>query len=144
MYAALAFHQDGNYKLWCNGHDFEYYCAGMQTGSPNAYVSLSPTALNTTSRYTGADKQTVETHFTKLRVDPCTLHVDMLDRTFSTSVGRRVAGNNIIDWEPLGIAGSCVAPATPGCDTGVTGIIDLSGTSFAIKNTSQFTVQGIK
>lgn len=121
--------EDGEYTLSCNEHSFRAYCHGMQTGDPKEFISLPVAA---TSRYVqdaGPPQQQCMTTYTKIRINPCTLQVDSLDRTFATSTGSYTWNGVAFSWLPLAHAGNCISR----CDT--KGLLDLSGTTFAINST---------
>jgi hypothetical protein len=91
-------------------------------------------------QYTQSNKSpgtNVRTTYTKLRVDPATLQIDICDQTFATSVGslRHDPNNNPnlgpVTSMPLGVAMDCGGNKSA---TGV-GSVDVSGTPFAIAST---------
>jgi GON domain len=135
--------RDGKYTLYDNGYIFTVYCDDMK-GNPQAYINLAETGTDTNySQYTagGASPGTnVRTTFTKLRIDPATLTVDIGNLTFASSTGRVNHGNsgNIVTSMPYGVAMSCAAPQ----DAIGTGNINLRGTPFAVA--SSFTVAGFE
>jgi GON domain len=135
--------RDGKYTLYDNGYIFTVYCDDMK-GNPQAYINLAETGTDANySQYTagGASPGTnVRTTFTKLRIDPATLTVDIGNLTFASSTGRVNHSNsgNIVTSMPYGVAMSCAAPQ----DAIGTGNINLRGTPFAVA--SSFTVAGFE
>jgi hypothetical protein len=132
---------DGNYTLSNNGRIFSVYCYDM-SGNPREYIDLVNTAsAENFSQYTagGASPGTdVRTSFTKLRVDPATLTVDIGDLTFATSTGSLLHDRQRVSSMPYGVAMSCVAPNQA---SGL-GNIDLRGTAFQVANA--FVVGGFR
>lgn len=131
---------DGDYILYNNGTLLTVYCADMAT-APAEYVNLASTGPNANfSQYTagGASPGTnVRTRFTKLRINPATLQVDIGDLTFASSTGSLLhAGSIRVTSMPYGVAMACVAPFNA---AGV-GNIDLTGTAFQV--TSTFAASG--
>lgn len=131
---------DGHYTLYV-GHDLSKpwtaYCHDMSS-SPAEYLSLVNTGTSANfSQYTaGAGQGTnVRTQYTKVRVDPATLNVDIGDQTFATSTGQLSHGSETVTSMPFGVAMSC-----DGSASGV-GNIDLTGLPFAVA-TSEFVVGG--
>lgn len=123
---------DGPYVLHI-GHDpakgWTAHCRNMAT-SPAEYLPLQNVSASANfSQYTaggavsGSD---VRTRYTRIRIDPATLIVDISDQTFSTSSGQLVHGGETVTSMPFGVGMSC--DATP---SGV-GNIDLTGTPFAV------------
>jgi hypothetical protein len=127
---------DGNYILYNGNTIFTVYCYGM-SGTPREYITLAQTGANANySQYTagGASPGTnVRTMFTKLRIDPATLTVDIGDLTFATSTGslNHSGSGTIVTSMPYGAAMSC---AGPGDSSGV-GNISLQGTPFQVAAT---------
>jgi hypothetical protein len=134
--------RNGNYTLYDNGYIITVYCDGMRRGTPEAYISLAETRANENySQYTagGASPGTnVRTTFTKLRIDPATMTVDIGNLTFASSTGSlNHSGDGVIVTSmPYGVAESCEAPGS----TSGTGNIDLQGTPYAVDDT--FSVGG--
>lgn len=125
---------DGNYVIHNGGNLFTVFCYDMRK-DPREYINLGATATGENfSQYTagGASPGTsVRTTFTKLRVDPATLTVDIGDLTFATSTGSlRHSGSTLVTSMPYGVAMSCVAPRSA---NGV-GNIDLQNTPFQVNN----------
>lgn len=126
--------QDGNYTLYNNGYVFRVYCYDMAR-NPREYISLAVTGTGVNfSQYTagGASPGTnVRTTFTKLRINPATLTVDIGDLTFATSTGSlRQVGTTPVTSMPYGVASSCVNPMV---GSGLANI-NLLGTAFKVDN----------
>jgi hypothetical protein len=108
------------------------YCHDM-AGTPREYINLSYAVGDVNfSQYTagGASPGTnVRTSFSKVRIDPATLTVDINDLTFATSTGQLMHSTLTVTSMPYGSAMSC--------DSSPSGIgnIDLRGTAFTIANT---------
>jgi hypothetical protein len=131
--AALPLAVDGGYVLVTDSRILPVYCHDM-AGTPREYVTLNAQNF---SQYTagGAVPGTdVRTRFTKVRIDPGTLTVDIGDLTFATSTGQLDHGGDVVTTMPYGVAMSC-----DGTASGV-GRIDLTGTAFQVADT--FTVGG--
>lgn len=131
----LAQAPDGDYLLFNNGNLLTVYCAGMSTMMPKEYLDLNMTGAGANfSQYTagGASPGTnVRTTFTKLRIDPSTLKVDIGDLTFASSAGSLRLGGTTVTSMPYAVAMSCIAPANP---AGV-GNVNLTGTPFQVSST---------
>jgi len=123
--AALPIAGDGNYLLNTGSHLVPVYCHDM-AGTPREYVTLGATNF---SQYTagGASPGTsVRTTFTRVRLNPATLTVDINDLTFATSSGSLTLGGLVVTSMPYAVAMSC--------DSGPSGVgrADLSGTAFTL------------
>lgn len=124
---------DGPYTLYL-GHDpskpWPAFCRDMGTSSPSEYLSLPHVGPNVNfSQYTagGASGGTnARTQFSKIRIDPATLLVDISNQTFSVSSGTTYNGSTAVTSMPYGVAMSCDDTAS-----GVANI-DLGGTPFAV------------
>lgn len=85
------FAPDGVYPILTGSHLLTVFCYDM-AGTPREYLDLAATGENQNfSQYTagGASPGTnVRTSFTKVRIDPTTLTVDVGDLTFATSTGK--------------------------------------------------------
>jgi len=130
---------DGNYTIFHNNKNaegFTVFCAGMGTGAPKEYLSLINTggAFNF-AQFGGAPwvpPTVVATHYTRIRLDPVTLLVDISDQTFATSTGSSCCiGDKVITSVPYGTASDCVAEFS---STGRANV-DLTGTPFEVSNT---------
>jgi GON domain len=133
--------RDGNYILYNNGNIFTVFCYDM-TGTPREYINLAAIGADANfSQYTTSTNSPgtdVRTSFTKLRINPATMTVDIGDLTFATSTGSlRHGGTSIIVKSmPYGVAMSCTGQhAADGI-----GNIDLRDTPFQVNN--QFLVGG--
>ena len=133
------FAPDGVYPVLAGNHLLTVFCYDM-AGTPRDYIELANTGENANfSQYTagGASPGTnVRTSFTKLRIDPATLTVDVGDLTFATSIGKlqhsavtRGPSSPFVTTMPYGTGMSCTARPD-----GV-GNIDLQGTPFAVNDT---------
>lgn len=133
--------RDGRYVLFNNGNLFTVYCYDMR-GNPREYIKLAATGPNANfSQYTagGASPGTdVRTTFTRLRIDPATLTVDIGDLTFASSTGSLRHDSTTVTSMPYGVAMSCISPQNA---SGV-GNIDLEGTPFQVDST--FVVGGFE
>ncbi|MFL6054038.1 MAG: GON domain-containing protein [Actinoallomurus sp.] len=140
IHRAIPIARDGTYLLFNNGNIFTVYCSRMATIMPSEYIDLARTGQNVNfSQYTagGASPGTnVRTTFTKLRVDPRTLTVDIGDQTFATSTGSLRHGSTTVTSMPYGVAMSCTSKANG------LGNIDLQDTPFRVDNT--FATGGFK
>ena len=132
--------EDGdNYTLYVGGDPSQPWtatCAGQ-----NAYLAVSGSNFGQYTHSTNTGGSDVRTTFSKIRIDPAQLTVDVDDVTFASSVGRLQHGGNPAPMDtvtsmPLGVAMDC---AGPNSETGVGGV-DLSGTPFTI--TSAYARQG--
>lgn len=126
---------DGNYAIQAaNGRVLNVYCFDM-AGTPREYLSL----LNTGGSYNfgqytagGASPGTdVRTNYTRVRLDPATLLVDIADQTFATSTGGLNHGGTPVTSMPYGVAMSCRGFF----DASGLANIDLTGTTLAVVNT---------
>src|SRR5262249_21368163 len=132
---------DGNYTLYI-GHDIHKpwmaFCRDMP-GTPSEYLTLAHVGPNVNfSQYTAGgavDGTNVRTNYSKVRIDPATLLVDISDQTFSSSTGSLIHGGETVSSMPFGVGMSCDDTAS-----GV-GNIDLGGTPFAVA-TDEFLVGG--
>lgn len=125
---------DGEYTLYVGGNEHEpwnAYChGGNEFLTVNDYTNYGQYAAG--GHAVGTD---VTTTYTKLRIDPQTLTIDISDQTFATSVGTLDRRTDHITSMPLGVAMACAGSATYG-----TANIDLTGTPFRI--VSQFSLDG--
>jgi hypothetical protein len=130
---------DGDYVLFTDDTVLTVYCHDM-AGTPREYISLVGTGPDQNfSQYTAgvASRGTdVRTRYTKVRIDPGTLLVDIGDTTFATSTGSLTHSNSgtTVTTMPYGEAMSCTARPD-----GI-GNIDLRGTPFTV--TDPFIVRG--
>ncbi|GAA2683568.1 MULTISPECIES: GON domain-containing protein [Actinosynnema] len=123
---------DGPYVLITADLLLGVHCHDM-AGTPREYLNLPDTGGATNfSQYTagGASPGTsTRTTFSKLRVDPATLTVDIGDLTFATSTGSLTHGVDRVTSMPYATAMSC-----DGTASGVASV-DLRGTAFAVDDT---------
>lgn len=131
---------DGEYLIFHNNQVFSVYCYDMEV-LPEEYLTLENTGgpFNFSEYYAscqcpGTD---VITHYTKLRIDPETLLIDIGDQTFSTSEGSLDhCGSTTVTSMPYGVAMACVGA----CYNISIANIDLTGTPFAVAD--DFSVGG--
>ncbi len=109
---------DGIYTIDPDGKDanpsFEVYCHDMNTTKPKEYLELKKTGTNynygmakSGGSRTGED---VVTHYTKIRINPETLIVDITDTTFSSTTGKLYYNNKVaVTYSHYGIAWDCIA-----------------------------------
>ena len=126
--------------------ELKVWCHGLQSGSrPQEFLTINPG--RTRSEYLCGPhcqsddprSSTIHTEYSKIRIDPCTLKVDVTDRTFATSSGSITRMHYTMNAQPLAVASSCEDLGTqnrPGVAT-----IDLTGTNLAIA--SDFATRGI-
>jgi hypothetical protein len=139
LHALLPIAPDGEYVLYAGNRLLTVYCHDM-AGNPREYISLVHTGPDVNfSQYTAglASRGTnVRTNYTKVRIDPARLLVDIGDTTFATSTGSLVHSNSgtVVRSMPYGEAMSCTTRPD-----GV-GNIDLRGTPFTV--TDPFIVRG--
>jgi hypothetical protein len=108
------------------------YC----TKEDREYLTLTQ---NNYSMYRGdPGEQDVRTTFTRIRIDPITLRVDISDQTYSTSTGTLIHGGNgpEVKSMPYAVAMDCRGPNS----TEGSARIDLAGTPFVV--TTQFALRG--
>jgi hypothetical protein len=132
----------GDYLIYNSGNLFTVYCDDMSSNTPREYINLAKTGYAANfSQYTagGASNGTnVRTSFTRLRINPDSLTVDIGDLTFASSTGslEHGASGTEVTSMPYGVAMSCRADSVA---TGV-GNINLLDTPFQVGDT--FTVGG--
>lgn len=138
--AAFPSARDGVYPVLTDDNTLlTVFCYDM-AGTPRDYIDLANTSEDANfSQYTagGASPGTdVRTSFTKLRIDPATLMVDLGDLTFATSTGRlqhssetRGPDSPFVTSMPYGVAMSCTSRPD-----GVANI-NLQGTPFIVEDT---------
>jgi len=101
---------DGEYLISPGGKTFSVYCHDM-AGTPREYLTL----VNTGGSYNyslhgfvGGPNAPVTTHYTRIRIDPATLLVNIGDQTFSTSEGYDCCyGTTPVTSMPYANAASC-------------------------------------
>ena len=96
------------------------------------YLTLVNTTNANFSQWTagggGSSGTDVRTSYTKVRLDPVTLLVDVSDQTFSSSTGLAGRPGVVIRSMPYGVAADCVANSS----TAGIGNVDLTGTPFKV------------
>jgi len=128
---------DGEYTIEpTTGIVFNVYCRWMAQWAPSEYLTLVNTGGDSNfGQYTagGASPGTnVRTSFTRVRIDPATLLVDIGDLTFATSTGELTHANGgPVTTAPYGVALDCAGGSS---QTGIANI-DLTGTPFQVKGT---------
>ncbi len=141
---------DGEYTIEPSvGIVFSVYCKDLAWGvsAPKDYLTLVKTGVDpvtgvesnfSTISVGGAwSGSTVKTSFTKIRIDPNNLIVDIGDLTFATSTGALTPnGGGSVTAVPYAVAGDC---AGVGTGTGVANI-DLTDLPFEVK--SVFATEG--
>ncbi|GAA4615117.1 hypothetical protein GCM10023195_66400 [Actinoallomurus liliacearum] len=131
VHRAIPIAGDGTYLLYNNGNLFTVHCSHMAT-APSEYLDLARTGPDLNfSQYTagGASPGTsVRTKFTRLRVDPKTLTVDIGDLTFAASTGSLRHGTATVTSMPYGVAMACTSRPDG------LGNIDLQDTPFRVDN----------
>ena len=135
---------DGNYVVQPNGQTFTVYCHDM-AGTPRDYLTLANTGGNFNyGQYTAGGSSpgtTVKTNYTKVRINPQTLAVDIGDKTFASSVGglHHAGGGapNVFSM-PYAVAMACIDWNNAAGKAN----IDLTGTPFAVADT--FVVGGFQ
>lgn len=130
---------DGNYVISTGGKTFRVYCHDM-AGSPRDYLTLVNTGGSfnySLHGFVGGPNAPVTTHYTRVRIDPVTLLVNIGDQTFSASDGYDCCyGSTPVTSMPYATAGSCdgwfgrMGSAN----------VDLTGTPFIVDDV--FTVGG--
>ena len=131
---------DGDYLIVANLKPFTVYCHDMN-GDPREYLTLVNTGGGSNFAKWGREvlafpTGNVFTHYTKIRIDPVTLLVNVGDQTFSSSVGFDCCiGRTPIVSMPYANASSCAG----GIDDGAANV-DLTGLPFEVADT--FTLTG--
>jgi hypothetical protein len=130
--------RDGEFVLKCPESNvaLSIWCHDMAGGSPKEYLSL-PFENNYAEYLCGPQcksrhptSTTVTTTYTKVRINPCNLTVDIQDRTFSTSSGSITHGTAVINTAPFGVAASC--EDSGGEENPGKAMINLEGSPLAI------------
>lgn len=130
---------DGEYLIVPNLKPFQVYCHDM-AGAPREYLTLANTggAFNYAlyGNVAGGPPANVTTHYTKIRIDPATLLVNVGDQTFASSTGLDCCiGSTFVVSMPYAHASSCWGGSDPGRAN-----VDLSGLPFVVDDI--FTVRG--
>lgn len=134
---------DGEYTLYLDKNPtkaWSAYCADMAK-TPLEYLTLK--SVENWSQYTegGASPgKDVRTTYTKLRIDPATLKVDISDRRFASSQGKLDHSGNgtMVTSMPFAVAMDCIGNKSK---SGAAAI-DLTGTPFALLGPSSFAKGG--
>jgi hypothetical protein len=146
---------DGEYLIEPSvGVRFSVYCAGLTWGvtEPKDYLTLAKTGYDPAtgvgfnySQLTAGGYwpgETVRTVFTKVRIDPATLTVDIGDLTFATSTGTVTTNHGgTVSAVPFAVAADCLTDGNVANAVGQ-GVanIDLTGTPFDVR--SVFATEG--
>ena len=137
IHAANPAATDGDYIISPGGNTFTVYCHDM-AGAPREYLTLANTGAGSNYSAYGqlsSPPGNVITQYTRIRLDPMTLLVDISDQTFATSTGYQCCiGPTPVTSMPYANAASCI-----GWDDGHANV-DLAGTSFKVRDT--FTLEG--
>jgi hypothetical protein len=131
--AAVPIAGDGNYVLNTGTRLVPVYCYDM-AGTPREYVTLGAANFSQYTAGGAAPGTNVRTTFSKVRIDPATLTVDINDLTFATSTGQLNHGAILVTAMPYAVAMSC--DASP---SGI-GRVNLTGTAFELAD--DFTLGG--
>ena len=126
---------DGEFVIAPNGQVFTVFCFDM-AGTPREYLTLQNTGGSFNfAQFTaggGVGGTTVRTNYTKVRLDPTTLLVNIGDQTFATSTGSACCiGLTTITSMPYGTASACVGSLDPAGRAN----IDLTCTPFLVNDT---------
>ena len=128
---------DGRYVIHpAGGERFTVHCADMLTAGLDYLEIRSGPGVNFSSYAAGgaAIGTTVTTSFTKIRLDPANLTVDVGDLRFATSTGSLVhpdaGGDQTVLSMPYATAMGCEAGVANG-----TANVNLQGTPFAVDDT---------
>jgi hypothetical protein len=122
--------QDGEYTLELAGRPVVIYCHDL-AGTPANYLTLKNVGPSANfSQYTAGGPvalgTNVRTHYTKVRIDPASLLLNVSDQTFASSSGQLDHAGTTVTSMPFAVAMSCDGTASGA------GNIDLTGTGFAV------------
>ena len=110
----------------------------MATGEPTEFVSVIE-QQNFASYYQDQSHppKVLTTHFSKYRINPCSLFIDMTDYTFATTTGSEIPfpGRPSISRVPAGTAWGC----SDDIKSFGTGSVDVTGTGLALDTKWQLT-----
>ncbi len=130
--------EDGPYTVYVGGDPGKPWvdnCLGMTTlgATPMDYLALKNVGNANYSQYTAGGASpgsNVRTYYSRIRIDPQTLEVDIKDQTYTGSSGRlnHSGSGTMVTSMPYGVAMDCAAIFSA---TGV-GNVDLTGTPFAV------------
>jgi hypothetical protein len=136
---------DGDYVIEpVNGRIFSVYCKDMSSFShaPKEYITLANTSGDYNfSQFTAGGWVTgtsVRTNYTKLRIDPYSLMVDIGDTAFSTTTGQLCSGGGACASAPISYSTALDCSASDS-QTGAANV-DLTGTPFIVS--SEFYANG--
>ncbi len=124
---------DGEYTLHVDRDEskpWTAYCHDMD-GKPREYLSLPAGDDKNFAQYTAGGAvagDSVRTTYARVRIDPLSLTIAIVDQTFATSTGALVHGGQPVNFMPFGIAMSCDQSASGRAN------IDLTGTPFAVSS----------
>jgi hypothetical protein len=122
---------NGDYLINNGGNVFQVYCDNMDS-TPVEYLTLRSQDANF-AQYTasGAYPGTnVRTHYSRVRLLPGSLQIDISDQRYSSSTGSLTHGTTQVTSMPYAVAMDCIGA---GSHQGVAGI-DLRGTPFAVSD----------
>ena len=130
---------DGDYYIAPGGKLFQVYCHDM-AGNPREYLTLVNTAPGANyslyGNVGGGPPANVTTRYTRIRIDPVTLLVNVADQAFATSSGFDCCiGSTFVTSMPYAHASSCWGGSDPGRAN-----VDLTGLPFIVDDV--FTVRG--
>jgi hypothetical protein len=109
--AAFPAAPDGDYLMNSGGHVFQVYCADMGS-TPVEYLSLWSASSNY-ARYTeggASDGTNVLTTYSRVRLRPDTLKIDISDVRYSSSTGSLDHAGVSVTSMYYGVAMDCIAP----------------------------------
>ena len=133
---------DGEYTIYLNRNPAQpltIYCHNMAS-TPTEYITLLNTGEGVNFASVRYPAQQLVTSYTKLRIDPRTLVVDVSDRTFATVAGELPA---------TALIGSVDYGTAVGCNEGVPGTvvangnIDLTGLPLVLAEEATFYMSGL-
>jgi hypothetical protein len=123
---------DGKWTLFVD-HDptkpWTAYCHNIASTAEEYLQLVNVGPSSNFAQYTAggaAPGTSVRTQYTRVRIDPMTLNVDIGDQRFTTSTGQLFHGGEAVTSMPYGVAMSCDSTAS-----GVANV-DLTGTPFAV------------
>lgn len=135
---------DGEYLLFIErdvGRPWEAYCHDLQ-GQPREFLSLPSDGdganISRLQSFEGDRFGSVVTRYSRVRIDPHTLEVDVSDQTFAVTEGSATVENRAeVKAMPFGVATACSVSSD--VLIAAQSAIDLAGTPFAID--SEFCVR---
>ncbi len=121
---------NGDYLINNGGNVFQVYCDKMDS-TPVEYLTLRSQDANFAQYTAGGSQGTdVRTSYSRLRLLPGSLQIDISDQRYSSSTGSLIHGTTEVTSMPYGVALDCLEE---GSNQGVAGI-DLRGTPFAVSD----------